>query len=365
MNFTKQLLAYTLLLLLVVGCASKVSRTNMPTVTGPAWSQQIPLGNLELVMTESGKNSIRDNLKFDPKILKDHVKRALSANSLLVEDLGGRLPQILVEIKDVRVRSNFSAVMWGVMAGNDHITGDIVIQNNNGSELDRFEVSVSYALGGLAGGMDSARMGWLYETFAEETVKELAKNSPQPIVYTAPKSEPLSKYKAKENELEVASPVPAGSRTNDNDDINFNVGDLAFLEFVDGETKVITITEINDDFVAGYYDYEDGKYQIPDEWDRSNIVSIKRARAIQNTRISEPTQPKPEDIFKNGDVIILEFNNGNTREIILTHMNDRLIAGHIQYDRGHTTPVNYDRRNVRRVSYANKEPNKIYDLDNY
>ena len=208
MNITKQLLAYTLLLLLVVGCASKVSRINMPTVTGSAWSQQNPLGNLALVMTETGKDSIRENLKFDPKILRDHVERALSANSLLVEDIESRLPQILVEVKEVRVRSNFSAVMWGFMAGNDHITGDIVIQDNNGSELDRFEVSVSYALGGLAGGMDSARMGWLYETFAEETVKELTKNSSQPIVYTAPKSEPLDKYKAKETELEIASLVP-------------------------------------------------------------------------------------------------------------------------------------------------------------
>ncbi len=262
------------------------------------------------------------------------------------------MPKILVEVKDVRVRSNFSAVMWGFMAGNDHITGDIVIQNNNGSELDRFEVSVSYALGGLAGGMDSSRMGWLYETFAEETVKELTKNSPQPIVHTAPKTEPLGKYKDKENELEVASPVPVGSKINANNDTYFKIGDLAFLEFIDGETKVITIIEINDDFVAGYYDYEDGKHQIKDVWDRSNIVSMKRVRATKATRISEPAQPKPEDIFKSGDVIILEFKNGSTKEIILTHMNDRLIAGHYQYDRGHTTPVNYDRRDVRRISYA-------------
>ncbi|MBI3044616.1 MAG: hypothetical protein HYY78_17500 [Betaproteobacteria bacterium] len=39
--------------------------------------------------------------------------------------------------------------------------------------LNQFEVSASYALGGLAGGQDEARMGWLYEEFAKLTLKEL------------------------------------------------------------------------------------------------------------------------------------------------------------------------------------------------
>ena len=78
-----------------------------------------------------------------------------------------------VLVKDMRVRSNFSAVMFGFMAGSDSVTGDVILKDPSGSEMDRFEVSVSYALGGLGGGHDSARMGWLYEKFAEETVNEL------------------------------------------------------------------------------------------------------------------------------------------------------------------------------------------------
>lgn len=50
-----------------------------------------------------------------------------------------------------------------------------MLTDTTGKEIDRFEVSVSYALGGIAGGQDSARMSWLYEKFAEETVKELDK----------------------------------------------------------------------------------------------------------------------------------------------------------------------------------------------
>ncbi len=49
------------------------------------------------------------------------------------------------------------------------------MKNAAGAEIDRFEVGASYALGGLAGGQDSARMGWLYEKFAEETINELKK----------------------------------------------------------------------------------------------------------------------------------------------------------------------------------------------
>jgi hypothetical protein len=143
-------------------------------------------------------------------------------------------------------------------------------------------------------------------------------------------------------------------------DSEYKKGEMVLIEFIDGSSKIITITNIDEKFIAGNYDYQGGSYQVSDVWSRSNIVSMKRVRATKETRISEPAKTKPEDIFKNGDVIILEFKDGSTKEIILTHMNDRLIAGHYKYDRGHTTPVNYDRRDVRRISYAKKDPNKTY-----
>ena len=67
--------------------------------------------------------------------------------------------------------------MFGFMAGDDHIDGDVLVHAANGSELQRFSVSASYALGGLAGGQDSARMGWLYESFAERMMEELTGKS--------------------------------------------------------------------------------------------------------------------------------------------------------------------------------------------
>lgn len=161
------------------------------------------------------------------------------------------------------------------------------------------------------------------------------------------------------------TPPSAQSAAVTGPDSAFKQGDMVLVEFKDGSSKIITITNIDDKFIAGHYDYQGGAYQVSDVWGRSDIVSIKRVRAKQNTTISAPAQPKPEDVFKNGDVILLEFKNGQTTEIILTHMNDRVIAGHYEYKKGKTTPVNYDRRDVKKISYARKDPNKVYFHPSY
>jgi hypothetical protein len=92
---------------------------------------------------------------------------------LLAKQSDVKLPKIEIVITDIRVRSNFSAIMFGFMAGSDSVTGDVIATASDGKELQRFTVSASYALGGLGGGQDDARMGWLYETFAQHTVDEL------------------------------------------------------------------------------------------------------------------------------------------------------------------------------------------------
>lgn len=155
---------------------------------------------------------------------------------------------------------------------------------------------------------------------------------------------------------------PSSTQSAPIDSLNpeYKQGEMVLIELMDGSSKIITITNIDEKFIAGYYDYQGGTYQVSDTWSRSNIVDMKLVRATKATRISEPAQSKPEDIFKNGDVVILEFKNGETKEIILTHMNDRFIAGHYQYDRGHTTPMSFVRTNVRRISYAKKDFNKKY-----
>lgn len=132
-----------------------------------------PAHSVTLRFSEEGKKKASENLKFNGDELLGHVKRALKAKDLLVEQ-DATPPTVDIEITSVRVRSNFSAVMWGFMAGADSIEGNVTVSGADGARLDAFKVSVSYALGGIGGGQDSARMDWMYEKFTEELLKTMS-----------------------------------------------------------------------------------------------------------------------------------------------------------------------------------------------
>ena len=62
---------------------------------------------------------------------------------------------------------------WRLFAGADNISGNVHVLDPAGKTLRSFEVSASYAFGGLAGGQDSIRLNYLYEKFAELTRDQL------------------------------------------------------------------------------------------------------------------------------------------------------------------------------------------------
>jgi hypothetical protein len=76
-------------------------------------------------------------------------------------------------VTDIRIRSSFSAGMWGVMAGADRLEGDVFVKNEEGKILNSFSISASYTWGGSIGGNDDIRMNWLYDKFAKLTVKNI------------------------------------------------------------------------------------------------------------------------------------------------------------------------------------------------
>ncbi|HXU92057.1 MAG TPA: DUF4410 domain-containing protein [Gallionella sp.] len=170
----KRLLSAVTIAFFLAGCASGVKRAPDTAGSHARVSTPSQIASVSVSLTDEAKKKVGENLKFNPDELLNHVKRGLDANSLLGSK-DKALPNLEIQVKDMRIRSNFSAVMWGFMAGADSITADIVLKDLAGQELDRYEVSVSYALGGLGGGQDDARMGWLYEKFTEETLKELTK----------------------------------------------------------------------------------------------------------------------------------------------------------------------------------------------
>jgi hypothetical protein len=58
------------------------------------------------------------------------------------------------------------------------------------------------------------------------------------------------------------------------DQSKYKAGDIVLVEFKNGETRTITITNINDRFLVGYYDFELGHYQVSNSWDTRSIKSM-------------------------------------------------------------------------------------------
>ena len=165
----------------LAGCASSVKR---PPSSGSAasavhmpsrvlLSPTDPAGDVSINLSDKVKSKIANDSKFNQDELLAHVKRALETKDLLTSAATGPSKSIEIRITSVRVRGTFSAVMWGFMAGADSIGGDVTLRNASGEPVDTFHVSVSYALGGFAGGQESTRMDWMYEKFAQETLKAL------------------------------------------------------------------------------------------------------------------------------------------------------------------------------------------------
>ena len=167
-------LAVLLLAGVLGGCASGVKRAE-DTAKRQAYfsSGGVVARDVTLTLDKNAQAQLADNLKFDRDKLLSTVKQALNSKGLLAKSPDPALPGIEIVITDIRVRSNFSAVMFGFMAGSDRIVGDVIARDAAGKELQRFTVSASYALGGIAGGQDETRMGWLYESFTKEFIKEI------------------------------------------------------------------------------------------------------------------------------------------------------------------------------------------------
>jgi hypothetical protein len=160
-------------LLAIAGCSSQITRPESVDVKRPVVKA---LQDFTVEMSPEAKQQLADNVKFDINALRSTLQRTLEGNNLMAPDGDYRLKVI---VADISVRSTFNAVMWGFMAGNDHLTGDVIVLNNVGNQVYNFEASASYALGGFGGGQDSSRMNWLYEEFSEMIANELLQKKEQ------------------------------------------------------------------------------------------------------------------------------------------------------------------------------------------
>ncbi len=159
--------------LLCSACSSGVRRADVTPAEHFNASSGPIAKSVSISLSDDAQKKVADNVKFNPQTLLDTVKRTLQTSKLLDENSGLATRSVDIVITDMRARSNFTAIAFGFMAGADMVKGDVVTRDLQGKEVGRFEVHADYALGGLAGGMDSTRMDWLYEKFAQLTLENL------------------------------------------------------------------------------------------------------------------------------------------------------------------------------------------------
>jgi hypothetical protein len=159
--------------LLCSACASGVRRADVNPPEHLSASSGPIAKSISISLSDDAQKKVADNVKFNPQTLLDTVKRTMQTSKLLDENSALATRSVDIVITDMRARSNFTAIAFGFMAGADMVKGDVITRDLQGKEIGRFEVHADYALGGLAGGMDSTRMDWLYEKFAQLTLESL------------------------------------------------------------------------------------------------------------------------------------------------------------------------------------------------
>lgn len=151
----------------LVGCASGVTRQTGNTAPPQVTTERI--GKVVVSLSPEAQKKLVDNPGFSTEQLASVIKSRIGDRNMID---GASAAALDVEVTDLRVRSTAAAVLFGFMAGSDNLSGNVRLHGPNGDSTP-FSVNASYALGGLAGGQDGTRMGWLYAEFAKLVATEL------------------------------------------------------------------------------------------------------------------------------------------------------------------------------------------------
>ena len=166
-EYASYYLAFALILAGLSGCASTVKPGFKPVDLNGR-----KIGKVGVAIKEETAAHGKVNSLFKTDLLTAAVEKALKESDLLLD---GAPLDLQVEVTDLKMRSTFSAVMFGFMAGADVLTGNVYLKNESGETTGDFHVSASYALGGIGGGQDQLRLSELYNQFGKAVVKALNK----------------------------------------------------------------------------------------------------------------------------------------------------------------------------------------------
>jgi Domain of unknown function (DUF4410) len=209
--------AIAALLVLLTGCAGTIKQDLR--VQGDV-SRLEGVTQVVALMSPDAAKLQADNPQFNREELSTRLRYRLEAKGLTAPTATHRVE---IVVTDIRVRGAFAAIMFGVMAGNDHVTGTVRVLDPTGRALRSFEVNANYAFGGAVGGQDGVRMNWMYDKFADLAAAELEKvivppragGGPiQPVATGSPQPVPMA------SPVPTATPVPlvASSAAIDNVD---------------------------------------------------------------------------------------------------------------------------------------------------
>ncbi len=125
--------------------------------------------SIELQISPDATDDPDDLVRFNEEELKKVIEKRLKVHKVL-DPASQNI--INIEINDIRFRSEFNAFMWGAMAGNDQLRGDVQLIEENGRPIHTFHISTTYALGGFMGAQGT-REDWLYEAFSKLMLEEI------------------------------------------------------------------------------------------------------------------------------------------------------------------------------------------------
>ena len=161
--------AITAALLLLTGCAATIKQD--ARVNGDVSRLEGVTQVVALMSPDAAKQQV-DNPQFNREELATRLRYRLEAKGLTAPSATHRVE---IVVTDIRVRGAFAAIMFGFMAGDDHVTGRVRVLDAGGRALRSFEIHATYALGGVVGGQDGLRMNWMYDKFTDLAEAELVK----------------------------------------------------------------------------------------------------------------------------------------------------------------------------------------------
>jgi hypothetical protein len=136
-----------------------------------------PIKSLSIELDAAAKQKLVDNQNFSQDKLYSKINSTLSTAQYLQPQNKDSKLKLDVVVTNIRVRSGATAILLGFLAGADYITGQVSLKDGD-KVLDKFEVDITYAFGGVMGDTDT-RMNWMYESFATKILEELQKVMPR------------------------------------------------------------------------------------------------------------------------------------------------------------------------------------------